>query len=152
MFLWLLRLFPEYCSLRGQVEELRESSGSWELEATNLRSANTELITEKRVLESELDSAREDKERLWDLMKESLDAERMALRTQVNHATQKLGGGIPYPDAHAMPAAAVPQAQAGGAIGRRGRVLMSQVARERSINFIQHEFLQRAAVTEQQDS
>ena len=61
-------------------------------------------------------------------MHESLDGERYALHTQVNHATQRAGGGVPYPEASALPDERVAKLQKSGPIGRRGRMLPSQVA------------------------
>lgn len=79
-------------------------------------------------VQDRLDSAIQDRDKLWDLVKESLAGERYALQTQVNHANQKMGGGVVYPDAHSLPSNAVPKAQEGGPIGRTGRFIPSQAA------------------------
>lgn len=94
----------------------------------NLRTANQELIAEKSLLEDRLALAEDEAAKLWQRMDEALANERFALRTQINHAVQHAGGGIPYPDAHAIPATSVPQPQRAGPVGRRGRILPSQMA------------------------
>lgn len=158
MFVWLLRLFPEYRMLRDverslldaqeEAKKLTDALESETSDVVGLRDAVNELVTEKRILEAQLEAAEKDKEHLWTVMQDCLAGERTSLHTQINHLVQQRGGGIPYPNAHSMPPAAVPKIQPPGAVGRRGRVLASQLADAQSMNFLRHELLHDDAVAE----
>lgn len=154
----LLRLFVGFRHLedsnRGLLEErsmLLRSTASNEAEIVNLYKNERALKDKIRVLETELDEARggyrneqqarilaedrlnsaiQDRDKLWDLVQESLRGERFALQTQVNHANQKTGGGIVYEEAHFLPPNVLPKPQEGGPIGRRGRSTLSQAESE----------------------
>jgi regulator of replication initiation timing len=137
-----LRLFSQYrdlaelaqaqarnCeSLTLDVEHLTNQLKSAEHDIASLQEANQELTTENLRLQDRLDAAIEDKQNLWSLVHESLDGERYALHTQVNHATQRAGGGIPYPEASTLPEDRVARLQKSGPVGRAGRMLPSQIA------------------------
>lgn len=119
--LWFLRLFARFHALEAQLEDLRRS--------------HQDLMTEKLLLQDRLDGALADKEHLWSLTQEALNAERSAMRMQVNHAVQKAGGGIPFPDAHSLPPAQV-RVQEPGPVGRRGRMLPSETAAQTNRTFL----------------
>jgi hypothetical protein len=147
-FVWLLNLFPFYrdekARLLARNVELQVRIGKQEDANQGLREALSEVqgqlvsareafrVEEQaRILaEDRVQSAIQDRDRLWDLVKESLAGERFALQTQVNHANQKTGGGVVYENAHALPTSAVPKPQEGGPVGRRGRMMPSQMAAE----------------------
>lgn len=145
MILWFLRLFPQFRNLEAlalmQAESAEESRSLVE-DLKNLEIAREELIREKVLLEDRLSSALADKDRLWDAMQRAMDGERFALRTMVNHAVAKTGGGTPYQDAHALPASEVRKIQTPGPVGRRGRTLPSELAAKESERFM-HEWLEQ---------
>jgi len=87
-------------------------------EVETLREANRQLITDNARLEDRVEAASEDRNRLWAAMQGALDGERTALHTQINHLVQRSGGGIPYPEAHTLPAVAVPREQSTAPISR----------------------------------
>jgi len=87
-------------------------------EVETLRAANRQLLTDNARLEDRVEAASEDRNRLWAAMQEALDGERTALHTQINHLVQRSGGGIPYPEAHTLPAATVPREQSTAPISR----------------------------------
>lgn len=128
----LVRLFPQFREL-----EVRLSSA--ESDVVLARAANEDLIQEKEVLEARLNAALADKEKLWDAMQDALNGERLSYQMQINHAVQKSGGGIPYPNAHSLPPATT-RLQEPGAIGRRGRELPSEAAAKSNERFLEAMF------------
>lgn len=114
-------------SLRHDLHELRDS--------------HEEIVREKLILEDRNQGLMDDRQRLWDVVETSLGSERSALRAQVNHAVQRAGGGIPYPDAHSLPKSVVPKAEPPGFAGRRGRMLGSQAAVLEASRFAMEELL-----------
>lgn len=141
--LWFLRLFPQFRSLASlaemqarAVEDCDRKAQSLEHDVASLREANQELVNEKALLEDRLATALEDKERLWNQAQSALEAERYALHTMVNHAVQKNGGGIPFSEAHSLPPNEVRKIQTPGPIGRRGRILPSELAQRKTNEFV----------------
>jgi hypothetical protein len=65
--------------------------------------------TRASMLEDRLTSALEDRNRLWDLVQESLRGERTAYQAGLNLQWQQRGYGAPYPDAPQLPQSRVPQ-------------------------------------------
>lgn len=146
MILWFLRLFTQFreietlclmqargaeqerVQLVAQIDSLTEDVG-------NLEIVNRELITEKTLLEDRLTAALMEKTRLWETAERALDGERYALHTMVNHATQKGGGGVPYGDAHTLPASEVRKIQTPGPVGRTARMLPSELAHRETVRF-----------------
>jgi hypothetical protein len=147
LLLRFLRLFPHFRELEALAEmRLRQTDETEQMcvraearigelaaencglvdDLTACRLSHAELTTEKLLLQDRLDSAIADKDHLWAMVKESMNGERYALKSQVNHAIQRSSGGIPYPEAHSMPENAVPQVQEPGPVGRRARELPSQ--------------------------
>lgn len=118
MILWFLRFF-------SQFRDLEMSARSAGFDIAELRRANEELITEKAVLAVRIESAMQETARAWQAMQDALHGERLAMQMQVNHAVQKSGGGIPYPNAHSLPASTT-KIQEPGPVGRRGRELPSE--------------------------
>jgi len=151
MLVRFLRFFALYRALEAELFSLREQAfdraelqgvcDSLRTDVASLQNANQQLITEKLLLEDRLTAALDDKSNLWKMVGEALDNERSALRMQINHATQRLAGGIPYPDAHALPPNAVPPHQQPGPIGRSARILPSELAARQSRQFVT-EFVQ----------
>ncbi len=130
MITWFLGLFHTFNALMRETE--------------SLRTAVNELTTEKLLLQDRLEAALEDKQHLWIGMESALQNEREALRTQVNHAVQRAGGGIPYPNAHSLPANVVREPQTPGPVGRRGRMLPSEIAQQQTQKFME-EFVESLA-------
>lgn len=143
MILWFLRLFPQFRDLEALVnmqaagaEERHAEYDSLHEDIANLEGVKIQLIAEKALLEDRLAGAIADKDRQWDAMQNAIDGERYALRTMVNHATQKAGGGTPYQDAHALPPSEVRKIQTSGPVGRRGRILPSELASKETNRFV----------------
>jgi hypothetical protein len=136
--LWFLRLFPAFRALALNYSEALTK-------AADLRDSLDEIAIEKLRLQDRLDAALTDKEHLWNSMQDAIDNERAALRMQVNHAVQKAGGGIPYPDAHSLPSSAVRPLQAPGPVGRQGRILASEAITRRTQQWINEELAPRMA-------
>ncbi len=109
---------------------------SLEHDVTSLQESNQDLIHEKSLLEDRLASAIQDKDRIWDSMQTALQGERYALQTMVNHAVQKNGGGVPFGEAHVLPAAEIRKPQTPGPIGRSARVLPSEMAARATSTFV----------------
>lgn len=139
MVLWFLRLFPRFRDLESlammQAESAEESRSLIE-DIANLERVREELIREKVLLEDRLSGVLADKDRLWEAMQHAIEGERYALRTMVNHAVAKSGGGTPYQDAHTLPPAEIRKVQTPGPVGRRGRVLPSELAAKETENFL----------------
>jgi hypothetical protein len=149
---WLLKLFPQYRDLAAlseaqarncqnmslELEEVTTTLRSTESDLAAAREANESLTAENVRLQDRLDAAIEDKKELWDLVHTSLDGERFALHTQVNHAVQRAMGSPPYPDANILPTERLAKIQPGGPIGRRSRILPSEaMARQERENYRQ---------------
>lgn len=147
MLLRFLRLFPAFVALERHSLQQSNAMISQGLcytktlnqvsalngDLTSARQEIEDLLTEKRILEDRLTTALVDHDRMWEALQDALGNERFALRTQINHLTQRSGAGTPYQDAHRIPDSAVARPQEPGPIGRRGRVLPSQLARQQSI-------------------
>lgn len=144
MLLRFLRLFPLFRDLENQcamfqrqatlADEASVRVTALETDLSSARAEINELVTDKCLLEDRLSNALNDHDQLWQAMQVALENERFALRTQVNHLTQKAGAGTPYQDAHRIPETALPRPQLPGPIGRRGRVLPSQLARRQTLD------------------
>jgi hypothetical protein len=130
MLLWFLRLFPLFAVNEADLLVCRQAIE--DMTADNLR------------LQDRLDSALAEKEHLWTAMQEAMDNERHAMRMQINHAIQKAGGGIPYPDSHSLPVASILPLQESGPIGRSGRILPSEAVARRNASF-SRQFTQRVS-------
>lgn len=111
----LLRWFPRFRAIETERDQLRESVVS--------------LQNEKIRLEDRLVAAQQDRDRLWESFQQSLQGERTAYQLHVNASFQRMGGGVPYPDAPHIPEHLVPTPST-EPMGRRGRVLMSEVLRQ----------------------
>lgn len=133
--LWFLRLFSAFQTMELLLERHRQSNESLTAQLGTLREAHQELVTEKLLLQDRLEAALADKEHLWAMTQDALNAERNAMRMQVNHAVQKAGGGIPFPDAHSLPPAQV-RVQQPGPVGRRGRILPSESVAQQNHDFL----------------
>ncbi len=131
-----LRLFPAFRDLETLVQTQAHSLQDLDIELASCRASHADLLTEKFLLQDRLDAAVADKEKLWQMVRESLDGERYALHTMVNHAVQKSGAGIPFQDAHSLPPNTVAKPQEPGPVGRRGRLLPSEMLARRNQAFI----------------
>lgn len=132
MIQWFLRLFPAFLLLEAHLVSLRTTFDQLSRDLAECRAALADLSTEKLMLQDRLDAALADRDQLWSTMQQALTNERDALRMQVNHAVQKSGGGIPYPDSHSLPATSVRPVQQPGPVGRRGRILASEAGRRQT--------------------
>jgi hypothetical protein len=119
-----LRLFPAFRALEAEAKALRED--------------HARLTTENLVLNDRLDAAGADRNKLWETMLDCQRGERAAYQMHVNQSWQKMGAGTPYPDAPHMQASAVPKEQSREPIGRRGRMLPSEIVEQQRSEFIQN--------------
>lgn len=121
MILWILRFFPEF----RQVERERDSMRT---DLVFIRAAHQERVTDNLRLQDRTDAAEAERTRVWKLLEESLENERLAYRMQVNEDWQRRYGVTPHPDAPHIPATQEHHAEKVGAFGRQGRVLPSEYA------------------------
>lgn len=153
LVLWFLRLFRTFRELDAlaqmqaakaeqfdsQVIVIDEKNGecqSLRADLDNIQAANDGLISDKAVLQDRVDSLMEENGRVWNLLQEALSNERNALRMQLNFEVQRHGGGVPYPEAHSLPANAVRPVQPAGTIGRAARMLPSEAIARHDRQFI----------------
>lgn len=134
---WFLHLFARVRWQDVTIANLQEAAAEARSEATALRQA--------------LDDARRDRENVWELVKAALSAERTAVANEraayqmhVNHAVQRQGGGVPYPEAHSLPPEATPKLDAEtGPAGRMSRILPSEVYAQAAKSFIAADIARR---------
>jgi hypothetical protein len=108
-----LRLFS---SFRRMEEAYREQAG--------------EILR----FQDRLEAAQIDRGKLWDTLQEALRGERTAYQTSINHAVQRMGGGVPYPDAHSLPPNVVPRDAKPEAVG--SRMLPSEAVARQTQRFV----------------
>lgn len=107
------------------------------VEVVLLREANAQLQQEKLSLQDRLDAALEDRAKLWHLVEVAQNEERRAYQMHVNQAWQRTSGTIPYPEAPHLPPHAVPTPVKGGEpVGRRGRMLASEMVGQATRAFV----------------
>jgi hypothetical protein len=124
-FNWARRWFRQLRAIETECDQLRETVAS--------------LQNEKLRLEDRLVAAQQDRDRLWESFQQSLQGERTAYQLHINMSLQRMGGGVPYPDAPHLPQHAVPEAS-NEPLGRRGRVLMSEVLAQRTDEVMRSKF------------
>jgi hypothetical protein len=118
----------------------------------DMESALVSMEAENSQLRKQSEAMLEERCDLWNLVHDTLAKydvavanERAAYQMHVNHATQKMGGGIPYPDAHNLPPSAVPNPDPPkGGYGRRF-VLPSEAVAQASERMIRKYVERRAA-------
>jgi hypothetical protein len=98
-------------------------------ELERLRETVETLTREKLVLEERLLASQDERTRLWALFDKAIDGERAAYQMHVNLSMQRQGAGVPYPEAFHIPPASIPNSP-GEAIGRKGRVLPSEMVQQ----------------------
>lgn len=125
-----------YKALLAEKDRLAAGLAELRSEIDEVCTANDQLATDKTLLGDRLESAIQDKDRLWETMNQALNGERYAYQTMVNHAVQKTGGGIPYVDAHSLPPSEIRQLQKPGPIGRSSRMLPSEGALRATNSFV----------------
>lgn len=117
--------------LEGTIRTL-SSLFSWlprQREVEQLRETVDILTREKLVLEERLLAAQEERTRVWALFDKAIEGERAAYQMHVNLSLQRQGAGVPYPEAFHIPPSSIPNTP-GEAIGRKGRVLPSEVVQQ----------------------
>jgi hypothetical protein len=98
-------------------------------ELERLRETVESLTRDKLVLEERLLASQDERTRLWSLFDKAIEGERAAYQMHVNLSMQRQGAGIPYPEAFHIPPASIPNSP-GEAIGRKGRVLPSEMVQQ----------------------
>ncbi len=148
-----LRLFPVFADLEERVDiqarelyalegvdaragDLLRQKRHLESELADLRESYHSLQMEKLMLQDRLEASLTDKDRLWGLMEGALAGERTAYQMHVNEAWQRRGAGIPYPAAPHLEGSAARPVQESGPIGRRARILPSELGAQRTGEFI----------------
>lgn len=112
------------------------------IEVALLREENGRLEQEKLSLQDRLDAALEDRAKLWHLVQESLGEERKAYQMHVNQAWQRQFGTLPYPDAPHVPPHATLKPASGEPVGRRGRILPSEMVAQAKRTFVENQLKQ----------
>ena len=120
---WFERLFPSVRALESELAQVRE--------------ALREMTQEKLLLQDRLQGARVEREKLWDMVHEALHRERTAYQMHINQSWQRMGAGIPYPEAPHIPPQAVPKPPGSEPVGRQGRILPSEAVAQRTAEFLQ---------------
>lgn len=116
---WFLRLFARYRNLEALHTE----------ELNNVRQALLESEQQALLLQDRLDAAIEDRNRTWELVKESLAGERKALHMQINEAWGLKYGTTPYAGDPHLPTAAQRKQNEPGPIGPRRELPSQRIAR-----------------------
>ncbi|MBV9082213.1 MAG: hypothetical protein JOZ62_06035 [Acidobacteriaceae bacterium] len=88
-------------------------------------------------MQDRLQGARVEREKLWDMMHEALQGERTAYQMHINHSWQRMGAGMPYPEAPHIQPQAVPKPAGSEPVGRQGRILPSEAVAQRTAEFLQ---------------
>lgn len=121
--------------MRRFIEWLSDLWHSSDLEAA--QEANLHLQQENLRLQDRLDAGLEDRAKLWHLVEVAQHEERAAYQMHINAAWQRQSGTIPYPDAPHLPPHAVPTPVKGGEpVGRRGRMLPSEMVGQATRAFV----------------
>lgn len=119
---WLLKWAPGLRQIVADRDALREAYRSIDQDKTRL---------EDRLIASE-----EERTRLWKLFEDTLKSERDAYQLHINMSMQRLGGGIPYPDAPhingGLAGAATQQAIGDSLAGRKGRMTTSELIEQQT--------------------
>lgn len=124
-----LRLFPQFRAL-----ELIEHD---ECELINTLRTVAELQHENDKLNDRVDTLLEDRTALWASFQESLRSERASYQLGINAATQRMNGGIPYPDAPHLAQQPAPQPGESTSIGRQSRISTSDRLNEATNAYLQ---------------
>lgn len=141
MILAFLRLFSQFRDYEAaRQSELEDTQKALELAI----SERDQLEVDMERLQVRLDAAEDERARLWQRLDVAVIEERRAYQSHVNIAWQKMGGGTPYPEAPALSPESTPKLQAAGPIGRRGRILPSQVVAAKRREMIQGIVTERA--------
>jgi hypothetical protein len=112
-----LRLFHQFRTLEAIEHD--------EVELANVRRTVTELQHENDKLQDRLDASMEDRGRLWGSLQTSLASERAAYQLNINAASQRMNGGIPFPDAPHLAQQAAPEPGESTSLGRQSRISIS---------------------------
>jgi cell division septum initiation protein DivIVA len=128
-FSWFWRWVP-FTGMRDALERVTQECRELEAERDQLRETVALLQSQNVRLEDRIVSAQQDRDRLWQSFQESLHAERTAYQLHINMSMQRQGAGVPYPDAPHIPEHLAPAPSNGEPVGRRGRMLMSEVIRQ----------------------
>lgn len=123
----------EYLKVKATLEAVEHD----EVELANVRNTVAELQHENDRLQARIYSAMEDRSRLWDALQAALASERAAYQLNINAATQRINGGIPYPDAPHLAQQAATQPGESTSLGRQGRISISDRLNQATESYIQ---------------
>jgi hypothetical protein len=130
VFSWLRRWFTPWGEFQQSLDKVTEEYQAVVAERDQLRDTVATLQGQNLRLEDRLVAAQQDRDRLWESFQQSLQGERTAYQLHINMSMQRQGAGVPYPDAPHIPEHLTPAPSNGEPIGRRGRMLMSEVLRQ----------------------
>jgi hypothetical protein len=122
------RKSPLFLEIMAERHQYAAKCNTLEIDLTAAREAVDEEAEYRQRAEDLADALARDRDKLWDLARESLKGERYALQSQANILSQRSGAGVVYPDAHSINNPVLQQE--GGPAGRQGRILPSQLAEQ----------------------
>lgn len=106
MFMWVRELELETQRERDRISQYAGELQAKDLELEEVREALEARNRENLLLQDRVDSAREDRGKLWELLRDRLQAADSALKMQVNVGFQRSYGISPYPDEVKLPSGA----------------------------------------------
>jgi hypothetical protein len=142
-FSWFWRWVP-FTDMRDALDRVTRECRALEAERDKLQEAFRDLQSQNFRLEDRLVAAGKDRERLWESFQQSLAGERAAYQLHINMSMQRMGAGVPYPDAPHIPEHLTPAPANGEPMGRRGRILMSEALRQATDHTIAQRFAKAA--------
>lgn len=118
---------------QDEISNLKDTLGE-------IRESHELIAAEKARLEDRIESAITDKERLWNLMECAQSEVVNSLKMQVNHISQRSGGGVAYPEAGQLSPELERKPQKAGPVGRSARAIPSQQASLQRRNFAKNHY------------
>ena len=131
---WYAATFPDAVRLANENLDLLEQKRELEEELRESRELNESLVVEKLRLQDRCEFLEGDRKELWNLVRESLAAERAEYRANENVAWQMKGFGVKYPDAPSIEKRAEPDLTPRPGTG--SRQLPSDVERRKTADFV----------------
>lgn len=129
-FSWFRRWFRPWDDVQQALDKVTQEYRDVAAERDQLRETVSVLQAQNLRLEDRFVAAQQDRDRLWQSFQESLQGERAAYQLHINMSMQRQGAGVPYPDAPHIPEHLAQAASNSEPVGRRGRMLMSEVLRQ----------------------
>lgn len=135
--------FPDAVRLANENLDLLKQKRELEEELHGSRELNESLVTEKLRLQDRCEFLEGDRKELWNLVRESLAAERSEYRANENVHWQRQGFGVKYPDAPSIERKAEPDLTPRSGTG--SHQLPSDFERRKTAQFVKEYTNQMAA-------